>query len=332
MMFSFESSRSKAYSSDIRWRMIHQRCLLGLTYSEIARNLNVDQSTVCRTVQLFEQTGTVESIQGYHEKTNKRLSRTDELVLMEAVVKQPSIYLHELQNTLLQTTGTTICLAAIHNFLVYQGFSRKKLSHRALQRSDQLRETFLSEISVYEPHMLVFVDETGSDRRAALRKYGYSLKGKPATTDTLLVRGRRYSAIAAMSLDGIVDVHITGESVDGEKFCEFIEKNLLPHLLPFNGINGRSVVVMDNASIHHTEMATALIEEIGAIPIFLPPYSPDIMPIEECFSKVKSFLRAHDPLIQILQEPEIEDIILAAFANVTPDDCCSWIEHCGYMY
>ena len=85
-------------------------------------------------------------------------------------------------------------------------------------------------------------------------------------------------------------MHITSGSVNGDVFCEFIEKNLLPQLLPFNGINGRSVVVMDNVSIHHTERATALIEEIGAIPIFLPPYSPDIMPIEECFSKVKSFL------------------------------------------
>lgn len=194
----------------------------------------------------------MESIQGYHEKTTKRLSSTDELVLMEAIVRQPSIYLYELQNILLQTTGTTICLAAIHNFLTYQGFTHKKLSHRALQRSDQLRENFLSEISLYEPHMLIFVDETGSDRRTVLRKYGYSLKGKPATTDTLLVRGKRYSAIAAMSLDGIVDVHITSESVNGDTFYEFIERNLLPQMLPFDGINGRSVVVMDNASIHHT--------------------------------------------------------------------------------
>jgi transposase len=132
-----------------------------------------------------------------------------------------------------------------------------------------------------------------------------------------------------MALDGIVDVHITSGGVNGDVFCEFIE-NLLPQLLPFNGSNGRSVVVMDNASIHHTERATALIEEIGAIPIFLPPYSPDVMPIEECFSKVKSFLRANDPLIQILRESEIEDIILAAFASITPDDCYSWVEHCGY--
>ena len=88
---------------------------------------------------------------------------------------------------------------------------------------------------------------------------------------------------------------------------------------------------MDNAAIHHVESVVNLIESTGAIVMFLPPYSPDIMPIEECFSKVKSYLRANDRLIQILNETEIEDMLVSAFANVTPNDCYNWIKHCGYM-
>ena len=80
-------------------------------------------------------------------------------------------------------------------------------------------------------------------------------------------------------------------------------------LMPFNCTNPRSVVVMDNASIHHVDKVVALIEEVGTIVIYLPPYSPDIMPIEECFSKVKAYLRAN-PLLQILDNSEIEDAIL----------------------
>ncbi len=83
----------------------------------------------------------------------------------------------------------------------------------------------------------------------------------------------------------------------------------VPQLLPFNGTNPKSVVVMDNASIHHVDQVVTLIEDVGAIPIFLPPYSPDVMPIEECFSKVKAFLRANDSLIQVLKESEMEDFI-----------------------
>ena len=106
---------------------------------------------------------------------------------------------------------------------------------------------------------------------------------------------------------------------------------LLPQLLPYNGVNARSVVILDNASIHHIESATHLIEESGALAIFLPPYSPDYMPIEQCFSKFKSYLRAHDPIIPVLAESEIEELILSAFSSVTTDDCCGWMEDCGYI-
>ena len=123
-----------------------------------------------------------------------------------------------------------------------------------------------------------------------------------------------------MSMEGMLDVYITDGSIDGGTFSEFIEKRLLPQLLPFNGTNARSVVVMDNPSIHHVEEVVTLIEDVGAIPIFLPPYSPDIMPIEECFSKVISYLRASDSLIQVLSESEMEDIILCAFTTTVEMD------------
>ena len=111
--------------------------------------------------------------------------------------------------------------------------------------------------------------------------------------------------------------YIKDRTADGEEFCNFIELCLLPQLLPFNGSNPRSVVVLDNASIHHIEHATSLTEEMGALVVFLPPYSPDLMPIEELFSKIKGFLRANDPYIQIANDSEIKDVILAAFACYT---------------
>ena len=81
------------------------------------------------------------------------------------------------------------------------------------------------------------------------------------------VRGKQFSTIAAMCMDGIIDVHITTGSVDSETFCEFIEHCLQPQLLPYDGANPRSVV--NNASIHHAQPAIGLIQETGAIPVFL---------------------------------------------------------------
>ena len=111
------------------------------------------------------------------------------------------------------------------------------------------------------PHaILVFVDETGSDKRSSLSKYGYSPKGTPAMAEKMLVRGKRHSAIAAIHTDGvhILDVHVTTDNFDEVEFCKFIELSLLPQLLPY-GSNPRSIVVLDIASIHHTGQAVSLI-------------------------------------------------------------------------
>ena len=64
------------------------------------------------------------------------------------------------------------------------------------------------------------------------------------------------------------------------RFCDFIENCLLPLLMPFNGSNPRSIVVIDNASIHHVEKVVQLVSGVGALLWFLPLYSPDLNPIE----------------------------------------------------
>lgn len=324
-----QSQRSKAYSSDLRWRMVYQKYILGHTFDKISANLNVDASTVSRIIRLFEETGTVYSLQGYREVPLKKLSAQDEISIVTAIMENPATYLRELKSILLYSSGIDVSTSCICKFLHKSGFSRKKLALRAQQRCDELRQKFKHEMSIYTPEMLVFVDETGTDKRSCLRKYGYSLVGKRATSEKMLVRGKRFSAISAMSRDGIIDVSITTQSVDGSVFYDFVERILLPNLLPFNGDNERSVVILDNATIHHVPEVD-LIEETGAIVIYLPPYSPDMNPIEECFSKVKSILRENDALIQIANDSETQDIILGAFSSITVDDCQQWIEHCGY--
>lgn len=89
-----------------------------------------------------------------------------------------------------------------------------------------------------------------------------------------------------MSLEGIHDICLFEGTVNVEKFEDFISSCLAPIVQPFNGINPLSVVFMDNALIHHVENVTDLIEnQSGARLLFLPPYSPDLNPIEEVSSK-----------------------------------------------
>ena len=108
-------------------------------------------------------------------------------------------------------------------------------------------------------------------------------------------------------------------------FYHLLKKYLLPNLMPFDGINSNSVVIMDNASIHHVDGVVSMIGEVGALVHFLPPYSrsPDYgAPIEECFSKVKAMMRRMEMEAQVI---DIETIALSAFSCITAEDCTNWI-------
>ena len=95
-----------------------------------------------------------------------------------------------------------------------------------------------------------------------------------------------------MSLEGILSCNLVRGGVDGTKFIDFIERHVMPTLMPFNGTNPRSIIIMDNCAIHHVPDVTDLIQQTGALIYWLPPYSPDLNPIEEAFSKVKAVMRA----------------------------------------
>ena len=136
---AFQTDRTQAYDEDLRWRMVYQRYALELTYREIATNLNVDPSTVQRVVQQFEESRTVmkDPYPKGHNHPSQILTEVDELLIIHLVLDRPSIYLHEIQKELAETTGTAIFVPTLCNFLHKNGFSRKKLGRVALQRSEQ---------------------------------------------------------------------------------------------------------------------------------------------------------------------------------------------------
>ncbi len=134
-------------------------------------------------------------------------------------------------------------------------------------------------MSVYSSEMFVFLDETGADRINTLRKYGYSLRGKPMRSYNVLMRGERIPGIACISMAGLLDIMIVHGTTDGSTFYKFIQTHLLPHLMPFNGSNPHSVVVMDNCAIHHVDSIVKSINDENLIPI-------DIQPIDNKKDKV----------------------------------------------
>lgn len=319
----------KAYSTDLRWRVVWVHITGQLDVQDIALKLCISQKTVRRYLRKFSLTGDVEPVCQQHGPP-KLLGSYEELIILRMILDFPGIYLHEIQQKFLEKFGVSISAATFCRTLKRMGCTRQVIRHVATQQSEELRARFMAEVSVYDPAMLLWIDESGCDRRDSIRKYGYSVRGSPANAHILLSRGKRYSAIPIMSQDGIHDVCLYEGTVNGDRFKEFIQHCLLPILLPFNGINPLSVVIMDNASIHHVDGVSDLIEtQAGARLLYLPPYSPDLNPLEEAFSQVKKIIKQNDALFQASSIPRA--LLCLAFSFVSKEDCASYIHHSGYV-
>ena len=246
---------------------------------------------------MFQQTGEVEPRAHSHGPPK----------LLALITDYPGIYLHEIQSKLLARFGVAVTVATIIcRALKFMGCTRQDIQHIAVQRSDELRAKFMADVSVYDPSMLIWIAESGCDRRNCVRKWGYSVRGLPPRDHRLLVRGTRYSTIPVMTVEGIDDVYLMEGNVNGERFEEFIQNCLAPFLQPFNWINPCSVVILDSAAIHHVNGVKDLIEnQLGAQLLFLPPYSPDLNPVEEVFSKVKTIMKQNDSLFQVCSAPRV---------------------------
>ena len=178
---SCEPMRTSAYSEDIRWRMVWQREVQGLTLERVACNLSVDVSTVHRIVKKFEETGSV-SKKKYsivNRQQLQKLTKPVQLTVLHLVLQRPSIYLWELQQELYSMFGLEVSVASLCNFLKKSNFSRKKMQLVALQMDQGLRTQFVTDVSLYNADTLIFIDETGCDRRNTIRKHGYGVRGKP---------------------------------------------------------------------------------------------------------------------------------------------------------
>ena len=205
---SCEPGRTRAYSEDIRWRMVWQREIQELPLAKVAENLSVDTSTVHRIVKKFRTTGTVMKKPYATSSLPVKMTRPVQLTVLRLVLDKPGIYLREIQQELVWMFGLSISLSSLCNFLKKNNFTRKKMQLVASQRNEELRAEFVSDVSMYKDHFPIFIDETGCDRRNALRKYGYGLRGMPVKCQKLLVRGERISVIAAMTINGVIDLKV----------------------------------------------------------------------------------------------------------------------------
>lgn len=170
------------------------------------------------------------------------------------------------------------------------------------------------------PDQMVFIDESGAKTnmtrlRARVKGGGRAHDAAPSghwSTTTMIGSLRLDGQTACMALAG---------ATDRAAFREFVRHVLAPTLRPGD------VVVMDNLSAHKDTQVLQLIEACGASLLFLPPYSPDLNPIEKMWSKVKESLRAS----KARTEETLVEHIGEALTKVTASDARGWFNSCGYV-
>ncbi len=180
------------------------------------------------------------------------------------------------------------------------------------------RQRVTAEWSAQLAH-LKFIDESGT-HLGFTRRFGRARPGQRVVEGSPGHSGTHYTLVAALSLAGIQAPWILEGAMDGTAFDVYVKQVLVPTLRPGD------IVLMDNLSFHKAPRIRRLIESVGARLEFLPPYSPDLNPIELCWSKIKTALRA----AKARTFEGLLDALDNALGAVTTQDAQAWFAHCGY--
>jgi transposase len=168
---------------------------------------------------------------------------------------------------------------------------------------------------------VVFVDEFAINTAMA-RTHARAPRGERAAVTEPVEYGASISVISALALRGVLAPMTIAGPVNGEVFDLYVEQLLAPAL------HRGDVVLLDNVRFHYSARAVALLKAAGARVEYLPAYSPDFDPIEECIAKLKAILRT----LRARTQRKLGRALKYAIGQVTRADIRGWFRHCGYTY
>src|SRR5438270_7019103 len=301
------------YSQDLRERILETVQRGEGSLRQIARRFLVSLSFVIRLLQLHRRTGSLQPKP--HRGGNPAALGPEDLERLRELVRlQPDATLEELR----QRLGVACSTMTISRALRRLGLPRKKKIPRAAEQDrpdvQEQRREFCEGLAGVDPRRLVFVDECGA-HTAMTRTHGRAPVGQRVSTNTP-GHWEAITLICGMRLSGVTATLAFPGATDTEVFETYVAEVLAPELKPGD------VVIWDNLKPHQSEEAIEAVEAAGAEVVPLPPWSPDLAPIEEMFSKVKGSLRS--------AAARTKEAVYAAFGSalhdVTLGDIAGWFQ------
>jgi transposase len=290
------------YSLDLRQRVAAAVDHHEGSQRQIAARFRVSLSFITRLLRTRRRTGALAPRPhgGGHPPALDRAGRQR---LRRLVRKQPDATLEELAGRV----GVRCSRMASFRTLREQDTPRVRRKRRA----------FRKEVATRDPASLVFVDETGATT-AMTRTYGRAPRGQ-RVKGSVPGHWKSVTLIAGLRLSGVVAPLAFEGATDTPTFEGYVAQALAPQL------RSGDVVIWDHLKPHQAAEARRAVEQTGAQLMPLPPYSPDLTPIEEMFSKVKGFLRS----AAARTTEAVYEAMGAALRAVCPEDIRGWFKSCG---
>lgn len=309
-------------SIDIKRRVVNAYEAGEGSYAVLAERFDIGPASVSRILRAHRERSDL-SPQPHGGGMPPRITNEELPMLARLVAKKPDRTIEELAKAWTELTGVRISRSAMMRAVQRAGLTRKK---KTLVASEQRRRTvqtrrrgFLTTVQRLPRRRLVFIDESGCNL-AMTRRYGRSPRGRRVRFFRPARRGSNYSVVGAIRSSRVIGTATYKGAVNAPRFIDFMIRVVVPDL------RRGDVVVMDNVQFHKHPAVKALIESKGATLLFLPPYSPELNPIESFWSKFKSLLRG----LAARAENALLEGIKTVISKFRPSNLRGWFKLCGY--
>ena len=309
----------KPYPLELRQRIVDAVDRQLGTINEIAENFDMTERCLYQWLALRRETGTVAPRpHGGGAKAKLDAPRLQKLAALSA--DYPDATLSELCKKFNCRRRITVSVSTVCRRLSQLDQTRKKKSRSALEADPVKRAAFAIKQQTLPTNRLWVMDEFGV-HQGMTRHHARAPRGERAKAVERFQTGPNISVISALTLNGVRAPMMIEGAIDANALERYVEHFLAPQLRPGD------IVLWDNVAIQKNARVRERIEATGARIEPLPAYSPDLNPIEECISKIKSILcKLKAETITALWHA-----LKQAFAQVTIQDIRGWFQHCGYV-
>jgi transposase len=308
-------------SIDLRRRIVARYQKGGVTYAEVAELFEVGEATVSRLLRRAREREDLhpDPIGGGFPP---RIANEPLPLLVALVADKPDRTLVELCHEWRARHGTKISAASMGRSLHRAGLTRKKTfvpSEQQHARVQAQREEFLREVAQIDPNDLVFLDESGCHPSMAAT-HGRAPAGIRVSESKPAHWGGNITVVGAIKNDRVVGHRTFRGAMNTPRFLALLADVLCPRL------HRGAVVVLDHLRVHHAPEVQQVVEAAGGRILYLPPYSPELNPLELCWSFAKTILRR----LARRTESTLRKAINNTMLRVRTDHLFAWFDHCGF--